>query len=938
MKKYALYILIVFIALVGLFSSAEKASAVEDPNALGSCQMKVVSAIFTILYEKAYPTTKADCPAKVAAEEQIAKNNPDFRQYHAITAVFLDWVPTPDPKESGGPATKSDFEKYIIEQGCGFFKESSFFPGCILTLSYWLFYVLPSAILWLAANFFNVIIALTLSSKFFSDSTFIPAAWGVVRDLSNIFFILILLYIAIKIILDMAGHEAKQMIAKVVVVALLINFSLFFTQVVIDTSNVLALIFYNKLQVNDANGNPRPYTSLNGERDVAGGMVNAFDPTRLLTAEFFKQAGTTEINGVKAQNTVSEGMVIFITILTGVIMLFAAYCLFVTGFSFVGRMIELFMLLIFSPFAFMSSTVPALSHFEDLGWDSWFKRLIKASFMASIFMFFLYFIFLLIGSKIFDSLITMTNSGMLVRMLGILIPALLILTLLLKATKFAEKGAGGTADFLASVGKGVAGLAIGGAVGVGASTLQGSLGRAGKAVYESKYLTDKEAKGSLWAKTLRTVGGGAANSSFDLRKGVAGAGLGLVSKATGFNLGQNSKILTGNASYEDDLKKRDEKRKKRAEGLKVKEGEEETQTLHRHEEEHQRLSLDNAHDVHEVEHKMTDAEDKIKTRKQDVDSHVNKEKDKVTGEPLDPEYKRKLEAYDEAVREYNKLKTEKGDITGGGAGKINPKTKEVEYRTHNKMISETTVKNAEKAEKEAIDKTTKTMAAINELDAKAAIAKRGVESAEVVLATAAKKSADATAKSMAQSTNLALAAAAEEAKIAEKEAVEKVAAAKKTAADIATTTTKAIADFKKATAEADKAIDNANTARAAKEKAISSGKGLGRSQSEYETKVLPHDKEAIKRVNDIRTWNFAADLQNEFWSLPWREAERRKSAHDIRMGVKAESHSKGGHGHGGLDNILDDVIGGAIVNAFSDHGHDKGSDAASAPAGDHGGH
>src|SRR3990167_4837671 len=113
-------------------------------------------------------------------------------------------------------------------------------------MAYWGMYVFPSFILALVAYFFNILIGVTVNSTFL-DSSFVSKAWGVVRDLSNIFFILILLYIAVKIILDLGGSEAKKMIAKVIIIALLINFSMFFTHVVIDSSNILALVFYNKL-------------------------------------------------------------------------------------------------------------------------------------------------------------------------------------------------------------------------------------------------------------------------------------------------------------------------------------------------------------------------------------------------------------------------------------------------------------------------------------------------------------------------------------------------------------------------------------------------------------------------------------------------------------------------------------------------------------------
>ena len=70
---------------------------------------------------------------------------------------------------------------------------------------------------------------------------------------------------------------------------------MFMTKVVIDTSNIVALVFYNKLEVNTRNpdGRTRPYqtnTQADNEKDIAGGMVNAFNPTSLISENFFTKA------------------------------------------------------------------------------------------------------------------------------------------------------------------------------------------------------------------------------------------------------------------------------------------------------------------------------------------------------------------------------------------------------------------------------------------------------------------------------------------------------------------------------------------------------------------------------------------------------------------------------------------------------------------------
>src|ERR1035437_4842480 len=372
------------------------------------------------------------------------------------------------------------------------------FNGCIEKIFYIIFYGIPAWLLTLSAKFFDALIAITLSSKLFAASTFIPVAWGVVRDLSNLFFILILLYIAIQIILDL-GHDAKKMIVKVIIIALLINFSMFFTEVVIDSSNILALVFYNKLNVDtknlDGSTSVRPYipvTNADNEKDIAGGMVSAFDPSQFLTQDFFDKAkqktqatppgtigtivGTMiPVYGLYQaygywfpSEEVPVPMIIGIILISGLIMSFAAYTFFIAGISFLGRLIELWVLIIFSPFAFMSSTVPILDKVDYIGWDAWLKRLLAVAFMAPIFMFFMYFIFLLIKSNLFGNLgftSDKTITGSIETMILVIIPAMIILILLMKATDFAKKGSGKLGEALMTGVKMVGGLALGATVG-----------------------------------------------------------------------------------------------------------------------------------------------------------------------------------------------------------------------------------------------------------------------------------------------------------------------------------------------------------------------------------------------------------------------------------------------------------------------------------------
>jgi hypothetical protein len=208
----------------------------------------------------------------------------------------------------------------------------------------------------------------------------------------------------------------------------------------------------------------------------------------------------------------------------------------------------------------MSWSLPKLAGVKYLGWEAWLKRLIATSFMAPIFMFFMFIIFLFINSKIFTNV--QNQQGSLEAIFGIIFPALIIIIMLKKATGFAKEGGGEFGEMLVKGGKmalGLAGGLAGGlAIGTLASGLQGGLGRLGKMGSESKRLADWETdtrKGwggvarRFAGKNLRTITGGEdgkggmAGSSFDARRGVMGGVLKFASTATGVNLGAQSKFL-----------------------------------------------------------------------------------------------------------------------------------------------------------------------------------------------------------------------------------------------------------------------------------------------------------------------------------------------------------------------------------------------------------
>lgn len=98
----------------------------------------------------------------------------------------------------------------------------------------------------IGASFFNFIIYYSLY-QFASALAPIKIGWEISRDIANIFFILVILVIAIATILRIQSHAAKALLPRLIVIALFINFSLTIGLFVVDFSNMLGKGFHDKL-------------------------------------------------------------------------------------------------------------------------------------------------------------------------------------------------------------------------------------------------------------------------------------------------------------------------------------------------------------------------------------------------------------------------------------------------------------------------------------------------------------------------------------------------------------------------------------------------------------------------------------------------------------------------------------------------------------------
>lgn len=249
--------------------------------------------------------------------------------------------------------------------------------GCLIQGSYY-FLKLVAFLLWLAAWFFNFTLGYSLNiGNFLKDVPIVNIGWKIARDVANICFIFILLYIAINTILQTKSADTKKLLIRVIIVAILLNFSLFFAKVVIDTSNILALQFYGKMGGTNVT-TLSSFATSNRDQGIAQQFVKGLGVLSLY------QSGD---DGNVAPITQGANL-LAITAGGAVLLLVTAFVFIAGAILFIIRTIVLIFLMILAPLAFLSMILPKTEQY----WNQWLSALINQSFFATIYMALLYIV------------------------------------------------------------------------------------------------------------------------------------------------------------------------------------------------------------------------------------------------------------------------------------------------------------------------------------------------------------------------------------------------------------------------------------------------------------------------------------------------------------------------------------------------------------------
>ena len=345
--------------------------------------------------------------------------------------------------------------------------------------------------------------ALDLNSTVLQNPT-VSTGWIITRDLANLGFVLAIILIAFATILRFENYAMKKTLMKLILAAVLINFSLVFAGVFLDFSGMLTDFFLNKAT---------DYNPLQLGEKLAG----SFQVQKLL--EVKKDAGAIQSIVAGMANDINSTVsfiasLFFVVLFTGI----AAITLISLATVLFIRYIFLTILLILMPLAWLLWIWPETEHL----WKEWWSEFLKWAFFAPSASFFIY---LALSIAVKEKGLAIDTAGELINpgnafaltienIGGIIGQMISIIGILLGGIIVSEKAAGKLAPEMMKAAMGFKDVVLGGA----ARTSSSTIGRAYEGIRGKSFSQDlRSATAGL--SSIPVLGGLAAQANSALVEG-----------------------------------------------------------------------------------------------------------------------------------------------------------------------------------------------------------------------------------------------------------------------------------------------------------------------------------------------------------------------------------------------------------------------------------
>jgi len=202
----------------------------------------------------------------------------------------------------------------------------------------------------------NIMVAVAQYSKFLGVDA-VEKGWAIVRDVCNMFFIVVLLIIAFGTILRLENYRYNRLLARLIIMAVLVNFSKFIAGFLIDFSQVVMLTFVNAWR-DIAAGN---FTSALGLQDIVS----------LSRDQNLDVGSSSNVGAVLTALLLGLALVTIATIVMAIIAIVL-----------VLRILALWFLIVLSPLAFLLKTYPSTEKYAARWWQEFGKYAVTGPVVA----------------------------------------------------------------------------------------------------------------------------------------------------------------------------------------------------------------------------------------------------------------------------------------------------------------------------------------------------------------------------------------------------------------------------------------------------------------------------------------------------------------------------------------------------------------------------
>ncbi|OIO47283.1 MAG: hypothetical protein AUJ28_00995 [Parcubacteria group bacterium CG1_02_37_51] len=223
-----------------------------------------------------------------------------------------------------------------------------------------IFTTLVGFIISIIGDLITLVLAVLINVARFNDFINAPAVvvgWVLVRDICNMFFIVSMLMISVGTVLGIQSFHYKNWLKKIIIMAILVNFSRTICGLLIDASQIVMLTFISA-----------------ADKAMAVGFVEAFGINKLTSlATHVNEAGQVDTDGIgvlfAGVFAIIAATILLLVLLSVVVML--AY-----------RIVILWVLVVFSPVYFTLQAIPKADSKAGIWWSKFSEQLVAGPVVA----------------------------------------------------------------------------------------------------------------------------------------------------------------------------------------------------------------------------------------------------------------------------------------------------------------------------------------------------------------------------------------------------------------------------------------------------------------------------------------------------------------------------------------------------------------------------